>query len=154
MQAHYRPVTAQNPWYERLSARQADTKTGTTAIARGAGYAAAVLPCNRRDQGETQAGAAFCFPCASQSIEGLEDASALGLWHAGATVADAEFDFSIRLLHMDLDWRGCAGDAGGRSLVRRLAVALCVLQQIAHQPPQQARAATCDHYGDHHARSA
>jgi hypothetical protein len=82
------------------------------------------------DEGEAQAGAGGRGRARGRPVEGRKDPLALVLGHAGPAVADPQPDAALALLHARLDGR--------------TAVAHRVLEQVAHQPPQQAGVAAHD----------
>src|SRR6202012_1751339 len=110
-----------------------DAKHAATAVARQALHLCAVARGDLAHQGEAEADAALAFAGAAHAIEGFEDALALAFGDAWAAVGD--FEHAAVRLAMQADLDGISA-----------AVALRVLDQVAHQATQQARVALCaDH---------
>jgi hypothetical protein len=81
----------------RPKPRKFQHEAAAAAFARLAAHAAAMALGDLAHQRQAQADAAFALGMAGQAEEGLEDALAVGLGHAGAAVAHAHLDRPPRL---------------------------------------------------------
>ena len=77
--------------------RQYEHKTTAPTVTILANHVAPMLLCNLLDQTQAQAHTTGFFCMAWQAEKRLEDALAVGRWHTGATVANAQLHRICRL---------------------------------------------------------